>query len=80
MVVMVTASVRIRMLKARVATCWGELESATWTVKLKLASTVGVPLMTPEELNVRSSGSGPEPEAELQVRVPVPPLACKVAL
>ena len=78
--VMVSASVRMRMLKARVATCWGEPESATRTVKLKMASTVGVPLMTPEELKVRSSGSSPEPEAKLQVRAPVPPLACKVAL
>ncbi len=70
-----------RMLKARVATCCGEPESATWTVKLKVPSTVGVPpLMTPEELKVRSSGTGPEPKARLQVRVPVPPLACKVKL
>ena len=36
-------------------------ESVTWTVKLKVAATVGVPAIKPlEELMVRPSGKAPE--------------------
>ncbi len=48
------------------------------TVKFEVPVLVGVPEMTPLELNARFTGS--DPALWLQTKVPVPPVACSVWL
>jgi hypothetical protein len=45
------------MVSERVAVAWRE--SITWTVKVKVLTVVGVPLIVPEGLSVRPSGRAP---------------------
>ena len=66
------------MLNALVAVCAGLPESVTWTVKLNVPATVGVPEMTPVSL-LSVSPVGSDPLAIDQVYGKVPPLAAKVA-
>jgi hypothetical protein len=50
--------------------------SATRTVKFEVPVLVGVPEMTPLELNARFAGS--DPALRLQTKFPVPPVAWRV--
>ena len=66
------------MLRALVALCTGLLASLTWTVKLKVPATVGIPVIAPlVPLSVRPVGK--DPLAIDQVYGSVPPLAASVA-
>ena len=64
-------------LKLMVAVFGEELESVTLTVKEEVPAAVGVPLITPLPLSVKTAGN--EPEATDQLYGVVPPLAASVA-
>ena len=44
---------------ARVAVCWVDDESATWTVNMLVPAVVGVPERTPAAVKVRPAGRVP---------------------
>jgi hypothetical protein len=55
------------------------LESATWTVKVKLPAVVGDPVISSVEGGkVKPGGSEPDPDKMLQVYGAVPPVAVKI--
>lgn len=68
------------MLRDFLATCWGELLSATWTVNENVPMAVGVPLSTPAGLKLIPVGNGAEPEASDQTYGEIPPLAASVCV
>ena len=70
----VTVNVRLA-----VAFCAGVLESVTLKVSgVLLTAAVGVPLITPELLNVKPAGSDPDVNDQLYgVVPPVPAKACE---
>jgi hypothetical protein len=51
-------------------------ESVAFTVRVDVATVVGVPAIVPEVL--KESPAGSDPEARAHVIVPTPPVACKV--
>ena len=66
------------MLKTSSATCAGDDESVTWTVKVLTCLVVAVPVMAPVEA-ARLSPAGSEPPGIDHVYGPVPPDAARVA-
>jgi hypothetical protein len=54
--------------------------SATLTLKVKVPSVAGVPLMTPFEDRFRPGGKGALPGARLHTKGNVPPVAARVWL
>jgi hypothetical protein len=75
----VTGVTTIGMETVVVADCTEELESITFTTKVKLPAEVGVPEIAPEAADTLRPG-GSWPEDRLQVYGAVPPVIVRVPL